>query len=197
MDHGAAPVPARGVSRSPSSGTASRKRVPCHGGPEAGSVPGRGCPWACPLRPSTSWLPCLRRSYLEGSLLASGALMGADELARYFPDRSMALFVATWNMQGQKVRGRPAPVGLLPGASELHAVFLASPQHLGQEASRPNTPASPTSPLPDGGKCGFLIHTRVKNSFGFTAALGGNRAPVPTRGLPTADTAPWGRCDRR
>ncbi|XP_039714893.1 phosphatidylinositol polyphosphate 5-phosphatase type IV isoform X1 [Pteropus medius] len=42
------------------------------------------------------------RSYLEGSLLASGALMGADELARYFPDRSVALFVATWNMQGQK-----------------------------------------------------------------------------------------------
>ncbi|KAM5298885.1 phosphatidylinositol polyphosphate 5-phosphatase type IV [Ctenodactylus gundi] len=42
------------------------------------------------------------RSYLEGSLLASGALLGADELAQYFPDRSMALFVATWNMQGQK-----------------------------------------------------------------------------------------------
>ncbi|XP_046495263.1 phosphatidylinositol polyphosphate 5-phosphatase type IV isoform X3 [Equus quagga] len=42
------------------------------------------------------------RSYLEGSLLASGALMGADELARYFPDRNMALYVATWNMQGQK-----------------------------------------------------------------------------------------------
>lgn len=33
--------------------------------------------------------------------------MGADELARYFPDRSVALFVATWNMQGQKVRGAP------------------------------------------------------------------------------------------
>ncbi|XP_024417980.2 phosphatidylinositol polyphosphate 5-phosphatase type IV isoform X1 [Desmodus rotundus] len=42
------------------------------------------------------------RSYLEGSLLASGALMGAEELARYFPDRNLALFVATWNMQGQK-----------------------------------------------------------------------------------------------
>uniref|UniRef100_A0A8C9DNH3 Phosphatidylinositol polyphosphate 5-phosphatase type IV n=1 Tax=Prolemur simus TaxID=1328070 RepID=A0A8C9DNH3_PROSS len=42
------------------------------------------------------------RSYLEGSLLASGALLGADELARYFPDRNVALFVATWNMQGQK-----------------------------------------------------------------------------------------------
>lgn len=45
------------------------------------------------------------RSYLEGSLMASGALLGADELVRYFPDRNMALFVATWNMQGQKVRG--------------------------------------------------------------------------------------------
>lgn len=42
------------------------------------------------------------RSYLEGSLLASGALMGAEELARYFPDRTVALCVATWNMQGQK-----------------------------------------------------------------------------------------------
>ncbi|KAM6170136.1 phosphatidylinositol polyphosphate 5-phosphatase type IV [Rhynchocyon petersi] len=42
------------------------------------------------------------RSYLEGSLLASGALLGADELARYFPDRKVAVFVATWNMQGQK-----------------------------------------------------------------------------------------------
>ena len=51
----------------------------------------------------------VRRSYLEGSLLASGALMGADELARYFPDRNMALFVATWNMQGQKVSGLPTP----------------------------------------------------------------------------------------
>lgn len=54
-----------------------------------------------------SFCPPLCRSYLEGSLLASGALMGADELARYFPDRNVALFVATWNMQGQKVSGRP------------------------------------------------------------------------------------------
>lgn len=44
---------------------------------------------------------------MEGSLLASGALMGAEELARYFPDRSVGLFVATWNMQGQKVSGPP------------------------------------------------------------------------------------------
>ncbi|XP_026907531.1 phosphatidylinositol polyphosphate 5-phosphatase type IV isoform X1 [Acinonyx jubatus] len=71
--------------------------------------PGRPpSPLACDAKPSFSLLAPIRakdvrsRSYLEGSLLASGALMGADELARYFPDRSMALFVATWNMQGQK-----------------------------------------------------------------------------------------------
>ncbi|XP_070614868.1 phosphatidylinositol polyphosphate 5-phosphatase type IV isoform X2 [Erythrolamprus reginae] len=42
------------------------------------------------------------RSYLEGSLLASGALLGAEELNRYFPDRNVGIFVSTWNMQGQK-----------------------------------------------------------------------------------------------
>nr|XP_006120859.1 72 kDa inositol polyphosphate 5-phosphatase isoform X1 [Pelodiscus sinensis] len=42
------------------------------------------------------------RSYLEGSLLASGALLGSEELSRYFPDRNIGIFVATWNMQGQK-----------------------------------------------------------------------------------------------
>ncbi|XP_010139855.1 PREDICTED: 72 kDa inositol polyphosphate 5-phosphatase [Buceros rhinoceros silvestris] len=42
------------------------------------------------------------RSYMEGSLLASGALLGAEELSRYFPDRNIGIFVATWNMQGQK-----------------------------------------------------------------------------------------------
>ncbi|KFV76157.1 72 kDa inositol polyphosphate 5-phosphatase, partial [Struthio camelus australis] len=42
------------------------------------------------------------RSYLEGSLLANGALLGAEELSRYFPDRNIGIFVATWNMQGQK-----------------------------------------------------------------------------------------------
>uniref|UniRef100_A0A8D0E8G5 Phosphatidylinositol polyphosphate 5-phosphatase type IV n=1 Tax=Salvator merianae TaxID=96440 RepID=A0A8D0E8G5_SALMN len=42
------------------------------------------------------------RSYLEGSLLASGALLGAEELNRYFPDRTVGIFIATWNMQGKK-----------------------------------------------------------------------------------------------
>uniref|UniRef100_A0A8C2Y1E9 Inositol polyphosphate-5-phosphatase E n=1 Tax=Capra hircus TaxID=9925 RepID=A0A8C2Y1E9_CAPHI len=59
------------------------------------------------------------RSYLEGSLLASGALMGADELARYFPDRSVALFVATWNMQGQKELPPNLDELLLPAEADL------------------------------------------------------------------------------
>ncbi|GCC21076.1 hypothetical protein chiPu_0019543 [Chiloscyllium punctatum] len=44
-----------------------------------------------------------KRSYLEGSLLASGALLGASELDRYFPDRKVRVFITTWNMQGQQV----------------------------------------------------------------------------------------------
>ena len=43
------------------------------------------------------------RSFLEGSLLGSGALLGAEELDRYFPERRLAVYVATWNMQGEKV----------------------------------------------------------------------------------------------
>nr|XP_033816039.1 phosphatidylinositol polyphosphate 5-phosphatase type IV [Geotrypetes seraphini] len=42
------------------------------------------------------------RSYLEGSLLANGALLGTEELDRYFPDRKIGIFVTTWNMQGKK-----------------------------------------------------------------------------------------------
>ncbi|XP_072096520.1 phosphatidylinositol polyphosphate 5-phosphatase type IV isoform X1 [Mobula birostris] len=42
------------------------------------------------------------RSYLDGSLLTNGGLLGAAELDRYFPDRRIRVFVATWNMQGQK-----------------------------------------------------------------------------------------------
>lgn len=89
------------------------KRLVAGGGAEAGSCARGGVslprspPWTHPLHPPSSARPSLCRSYLEGSLLASGALMGADELARYFPDRNMALYVATWNMQGQKVSRPP------------------------------------------------------------------------------------------
>ncbi|XP_054945589.1 phosphatidylinositol polyphosphate 5-phosphatase type IV isoform X1 [Physeter macrocephalus] len=82
----------------------------------------------CSLRPATSTFSLLvpirtkdvrGRSYLEGSLLASGALMGADELARYFPDRNVALFVATWNMQGQKELPPNLDELLLPAEADL------------------------------------------------------------------------------
>ncbi|KAL0606621.1 Phosphatidylinositol polyphosphate 5-phosphatase type IV [Plecturocebus cupreus] len=66
------------------------------------------------------------RSYLQGSLLASGALLGAEELARYFPDRNVALFVATWNMQGQKELPPSLDEFLLPAeadyAQDLYAI---------------------------------------------------------------------------
>ncbi|NXP48525.1 INP5E phosphatase, partial [Heliornis fulica] len=42
------------------------------------------------------------RGYLQSSLMARGALLGAEELNRCFPDRNIGIFVATWNMQGQK-----------------------------------------------------------------------------------------------
>lgn len=45
------------------------------------------------------------RSFLEGSMLGSGALLGAEELDRHFPDRQVGVYVVTWNMQGEKVGG--------------------------------------------------------------------------------------------
>ncbi|XP_038601832.1 phosphatidylinositol polyphosphate 5-phosphatase type IV [Tachyglossus aculeatus] len=58
------------------------------------------------------------RSYLEGSLLANGALLGAEELVRYFPDRNIGLFVATWNMQGQKELPENLDDFLLPSETD-------------------------------------------------------------------------------
>lgn len=36
-------------------------------------------------------------------MLGTGALLGAEELDRYFPDRTVGIYIATWNMQGEKV----------------------------------------------------------------------------------------------
>lgn len=119
----------------------------------------------------------LRRSYLEGSLLATGALMGADELARYFPDRSVALFVATWNMQGQKVSGhRPhagrdgVPSGFFPGAR--------------RGASWPSQRPSPPS-LTRHRCLGFQRRCTCQNNSRLTAGLGGR-----SRDLPRAHPSP-------
>uniref|UniRef100_A0A8C4GG31 Phosphatidylinositol polyphosphate 5-phosphatase type IV n=1 Tax=Dicentrarchus labrax TaxID=13489 RepID=A0A8C4GG31_DICLA len=72
-----------------------------------------------PIRPQD----VRNRSFLEGSLLGSGALLGAEELDRYFPDRRVGLYIATWNMQGEK--GLPANLDdlLLPTDSEFAQDF--------------------------------------------------------------------------
>ncbi|XP_075434998.1 phosphatidylinositol polyphosphate 5-phosphatase type IV isoform X2 [Ascaphus truei] len=59
------------------------------------------------------------RSYLEGSLLASGALLGADELDRYFPDRRVGIFIGTWNMQGKKELPETLDDFLLPSDADF------------------------------------------------------------------------------
>ncbi|XP_020499636.2 phosphatidylinositol polyphosphate 5-phosphatase type IV [Labrus bergylta] len=72
-----------------------------------------------PIRPQD----VRNRSFLEGSVLGSGALLGAEELDRYFPDRRLGIYVATWNMQGEK--GLPSNLDdlLLPTDSEFAQDF--------------------------------------------------------------------------
>ncbi|KAL6114788.1 inpp5e [Pungitius sinensis] len=72
-----------------------------------------------PIRPQD----VRNRSFLEGSVLGSGALLGAEELDRHFPDRRAGIYIATWNMQGEK--GLPANLDdlLLPPDSELAQDF--------------------------------------------------------------------------
>lgn len=54
---------------------------------------------------SRLFLLCLlSRSFLEGSVLGSSALLGAEELERYFPNRTLGIYIVTWNMQGERVR---------------------------------------------------------------------------------------------
>lgn len=36
-------------------------------------------------------------------MLGGGALLGSEELDRYFPDRKVGIYITTWNMQGEKV----------------------------------------------------------------------------------------------
>ncbi|XP_063791929.1 phosphatidylinositol polyphosphate 5-phosphatase type IV [Pseudophryne corroboree] len=59
------------------------------------------------------------RSYLEGSLLATGALLGAEELDRYFPDRRLRISVSTWNMQGRKELPETLDDFLLPSDNDF------------------------------------------------------------------------------
>lgn len=72
-----------------------------------------------PIRPQDM----RNRSFMEGSVLGSGALLGAEELDRLFPDRRVGIYIATWNMQGEK--GLPVNLDdlLLPTDSEFAQDF--------------------------------------------------------------------------
>ncbi|CAL8344600.1 unnamed protein product [Lota lota] len=72
-----------------------------------------------PIRPQD----VRNRSFLEGSVLGSGALLGAEELDRYFPERRLGIYVATWNMQGEKGLPNNLDDLLLPTDSELAQDF--------------------------------------------------------------------------
>lgn len=63
------------------------------------------------------------RSFLEGSVLGHGALLGAEELDRYFPERRVGVYVATWNMQGEKELPNNLDDLLLPTDSEFAQDF--------------------------------------------------------------------------
>lgn len=57
-------------------------------------------------------------------MLGSGALLGAEELDRHFPDRRAGIYVATWNMQGEKVAGhRDTEHSLANTGLRKHAFF--------------------------------------------------------------------------
>lgn len=62
------------------------------------------------------------RSFMEGSLLGYGALLGVEELERYFPDRNVGIYIVTWNMQGEKVGRKYA----IAASQNLLKSFVAS-----------------------------------------------------------------------
>lgn len=72
-----------------------------------------------PIRPQD----VRNRSFLEGSVLGSGALLGAEELDRYFPDRRLGIYIVTWNMQGEKLFPANLNDLLLPTDSEFAQDF--------------------------------------------------------------------------
>ncbi|XP_012733957.2 phosphatidylinositol polyphosphate 5-phosphatase type IV [Fundulus heteroclitus] len=72
-----------------------------------------------PIRPQD----VRNRSFLEGSVLGSGALLGAEELDRHFPDRRVGVYVVTWNMQGEKFLPANLDDLLLPTDSEFAQDF--------------------------------------------------------------------------
>ncbi|KAI4876565.1 hypothetical protein NFI96_016593 [Prochilodus magdalenae] len=72
-----------------------------------------------PIRPKD----VRNRSFLEGSVLGNGALLGPEELDRYFPERHVGIYIATWNMQGEKGLPNNLDDLLLPTDTEFAQDF--------------------------------------------------------------------------
>ncbi|XP_068236175.1 inositol polyphosphate 5-phosphatase E isoform X2 [Palaemon carinicauda] len=87
-----------------------------------------------PGLPSLSPADLKKRNYLFGGL-GYGSLLGGKELDRYFPSRTLTLFIATWNMNGKE-----PPVNLeeflLPEAMEnVPDIFVIGTQESGGSRS--------------------------------------------------------------
>ena len=59
------------------------------------------------------------RSFLVGSSTAGGPMLGADELERFFPERTLRLFVGTYNMCEMKDLPHSLNDFVLPEESDL------------------------------------------------------------------------------
>nr|XP_042912265.1 uncharacterized protein LOC107443026 isoform X2 [Parasteatoda tepidariorum] len=53
------------------------------------------------ILPTLTMLKAKMRSYVFGCKGLDGALLGSEELSRFFPNYKIAVFVGTWNMNGQ------------------------------------------------------------------------------------------------
>lgn len=69
------------------------------------------------------------RSYMDSNLLAGGSLLGASELQRYFPNKMIQVYIATWNTQGKKEFPDSLEDLLLPSDSQsIHDLYVIGTQ---------------------------------------------------------------------
>lgn len=61
--------------------------------------------------------------------MGNGALLGAEELDRYFPSRQIGIYVATWNMQGEKVSSSLSAVTQRLNIIDMHEIFYINGEY--------------------------------------------------------------------
>ncbi|XP_072015729.1 uncharacterized protein [Amphiura filiformis] len=81
--------------------------------------------------PQISTKKARNRSFLSGGMRNTGSLLGRDELERFFPDRKLHIFMATWNMCELKILPDNLEDLLLPEHSEydiMHDMYVIGTQ---------------------------------------------------------------------